>query len=287
MEAILGTELDVSKITFGKPKQQQMGYVVNMFYKNGDANGYLKIQSPMMNTFGINYNDKFNKYAIGLSFYENSPDESFNQLNIQFRENMEKLEEKIIQDISNKYYKEWPIAGESWGNFPPEVRMAMVRSKLGKQTLIHKNTKDGKEYKTMNLKVNLDKDNNKFNVETFMLDDDKRIIIDQHGNNKLFDAREELFDLMEQNKIRPRIICLFQISIWLVNNNIYLSPVLNQVVIEKPKMMITKAVFNQRGIVRSEYNGDNININNNDRENDDNDNDNDNDDDDMPAPYNG
>jgi len=280
----------LSKISFGKPKPQTMGCVVNLFYKSGDVNGYLQIQTPLMNTFGISKDEKYGKYSMGLSFYENSPNEEFNRLNTQFRENMEKLEDKIIHDIASKYYKEWPIGGDAWESFPLEVRIAMVKSKLGKQKLVRSNVKDGNVYKTLNLKVGIknDKDGNptdEFKMETFMLDNDSRIIRDAQGNNKLFDTKDLLLNLVQQKKVRPKVICLFQMTIWIVNTNIFMSPQIVQCVVEPPKAMSMKAVFNEKGIMKSQTITEGVSTDNNSNDDDNDDND-DNDDDDMPVGYN-
>lgn len=248
-EAVLFSEFNPSLVSFGKLRKQTLGQVVNVFYNSR----YLTIQTPLMNTFGISEYE--GKWSLGLSLNTNNPQQQEEVL--RFKTVMEELEEKVLNDVSQYHYKEWLGVGDKWDKFSSEMRREMVSQKIGNKFFKHSKKDVEKKYPpTMNIKLNKksNSDSDEFNVSVFMMDDENRIICDEKGEFKQFDIREHLlFDLMD-SRPKPKIYCLFGISIWLVNSNIYISPTCSQILIQPVKYHASgnKISFNSRGFLTNE-----------------------------------
>lgn len=244
-KAIIFSEVDVNKITFGKPKKHNQGSVVNVKYN--DRQNFV-IQTPLMNTFGIStYNDK---WTLGLSFsYSNGLSED--DL-LKFQKVIEDIEEKVLTDLANGLYKDWLGVGDKWDKFSIDLKREMVSSKYNKSLLRYSKKHAEKKYApTMNIKLNKKRDTNEFNVDTFMMDSENRIICNEKGEYLEFDIKEHLYsEDSEEKRIRPRVYCLFSMSIWIINGNIFLTPVCNQILIQPVKSTIQRVTFNEKGFTR-------------------------------------
>jgi hypothetical protein len=244
-KAIIFSEVDVNKITFGKPKKHNQGSVVNVKYN--DRQNFV-IQTPLMNTFGIStYNDK---WTLGLSFsYSNGLSED--DL-LKFQKVIEDIEEKVLTDLANGLYKDWLGVGDKWDKFSIDLKREMVSSKYNKSLLRYSKKHAEKKYApTMNIKLNKKRDTSEFNVDTFMMDSENRIICNEKGEYIEFDIKEHLYsEDSEEKRIRPRVYCLFSMSIWIINGNIFLTPVCNQILIQPVKSTIQRVTFNEKGFTR-------------------------------------
>lgn len=244
-KAIIFSEVDVNKITFGKPKKHNQGSVVNVKYN--DRQNFV-IQTPLMNTFGIStYNDK---WTLGLSFsYSNGLSED--DL-LKFQKVIEDIEEKVLTDLANGLYKDWLGVGDKWDKFSIDLKREMVSSKYNKSLLRYSKKHAEKKYApTMNIKLNKKRDTSEFNVDTFMMDSENRIICNEKGEYVEFDIKEHLYsEDSEEKRIRPRVYCLFSMSIWIINGNIFLTPVCNQILIQPVKSTIQRVTFNEKGFTR-------------------------------------
>lgn len=246
-KAIIFSEVDVNKITFGKPKKHNQGSVVNLKYNERQN---FVIQTPLMNTFGIStYNDK---WTLGLSFsYANGLSEDDLQ---KFQKVIEDIEEKVLTDLANGLYKDWLGVGDKWDKFSVDLKREMISSKYNKGLLRYSKKYAEKKYApTMNIKLNKKRDTNEFNVDTFMMDSENRIICNEKGEYVEFDVKEQLYsEDSEEKRIRPRVYCLFSMSIWIINGNIFLTPVCNQILIQPVKNTIQRVTFNEKGFSRQD-----------------------------------
>jgi hypothetical protein len=245
-EAVLFSEFDVSKLSFSKPKKQSQGSVVSVYY----GNTYFVLQTPLMNTFGISEYE--GKWSLSLSLNSNNP--TSQQEISKFRSCIEELEEKVLNDVSNGLYKDWLAGiGDKWDKWPIEMKREMVSQKMGKKLLRHSKKDLEKKYApTMNVKLNKKRDSEDFNVSVFMMDEENRIKCNEKGDLIEYDIREYLYFDSEEKKLKPKIFCLFGISIWLINSNIYIVPTCNQVLIEPPRSQMLKVSFNKRGFMKLE-----------------------------------
>lgn len=246
MEAILASELDISKVSFGKVVKQTQGSLVNVYY---EGNGSLKLQTPLMNTFGMSRVEENGKWTMSLLFSDKNVD---GEAVRQFQDCMEKLEEKIVHDITTKYYKTWLNVGDKWDKFSEDMRRELVIQKLGNHFLRHSKNSEKNYDPTMNLKINKKKDSEDLKVDVYMMDEENRVLLDESGEYKSYDWNEHLVFSKEDRRPRPKVYCLFGITIWLVNSNIYLSPTVFQILIQQPKMLTSKVSFNKRGFLKSE-----------------------------------
>ncbi len=250
-EAVLFSEFNPNLVSFSKPKKQTLGQVVNVFYNQR----YLTIQTPLMNTFGISEYE--GKWSLGLTLNAKNPQQQ--EEVAKFKAVMEDFEQKVLNDISEIHYKEWlgPSLGsgiEKWDRFSSEMRKEMVSQKIGNKFFKHSKKDEEKKYEpTMNIKLSKKQNLDDFNVSCYMMDDENRILCDEKGEYKSFDVRDHLmFDPMDKRP-RPNIYCLFGICIWLVNNNIYISPTCSQILIKPVKYSTySKISFNSRGFLTNE-----------------------------------
>jgi hypothetical protein len=246
-KAIIFSELDVNKISFGKPKKHNQGSVVNIRYN--DRQNFV-VQTPLMNTFGISqYNDK---WSLSLSFnYSNglSEDDLF-----KFQKVIEDIEEKVLVDLTNGLYKDWLGVGDKWDKYSVDLKREMISSKYNKGLLRHSKKDIERKYApTMNIKLNKKKDSQEFSVDTFMMDAENRILCNHKGEYLEHDIKDLLYsEETEERRNRPRVYCLFSMSIWIINGNIYLTPVCNQVLIQPLKNSIQRVTFNEKGFQKPE-----------------------------------
>lgn len=240
MEAVLFNEINLSEISYGKPKKQNQGSVVNIFYKGV----YLTIQTPAMNTsFGLSEYE--GKWTLNLSF---NPYGCMKQEIDDFQQFLESLKEKIIQDIVDKgLYKEWLGVGDKWEKYSAEMKTELINQKVGND-LVKWSKKDlEKKYPpTMSIKIPQNRDSKEFRISVFKMNDEGSIEMDSQGQFIEYDPRQLLiFD--ESVKVKPKVFCLFNINIWLVNSNIYISPVCSQILVSPAKKSNMKFTFNPRG----------------------------------------
>lgn len=247
-EAVLSSEFNASKLSFSKPKKQSQGSVVSVYY--GDT--YFVMQTPLMNTFGISEYE--GKWSLSLSLSTNNPTPSSQQDLDKFRECIEQIEQKVLTDVSTGLYRDWfPETAEKWDKWPMEMRREMVSNKMGKKLLRHSKKDLEKKYApTMNVKLNKKRDSDDFNVTVYMMDDQNRIQCNEKGEFLEFDIREHLYFDTEEKRMKPKIFCLFGVSIWLINLNIYVVPTCNQVLIQPPRSSMPKVSFNKRGFMKFE-----------------------------------
>lgn len=243
-EAILPQDFDISKLNIGKLKKQTQGSVANMYY-----NGQLfQFQTPLMNTFGVSQSED-GKYSLCLMF----SDKNVNGEDISlFKKCIEDLEDKIIGDISKKFYKEWLNVGDKWDKYAPDMRKDLVEQKMGNKFLRYSKEVEKNYAPTMNLKINKKRDTDDLYVNVYMMDSENRIITDEKGEQVKYDVLRELMFSKDDKRMRPRVYCVFGVSIWIVNTSIYLSPTLNQVLIQPPKQMVMKVEFNKKGFLTYE-----------------------------------
>lgn len=240
MEAAIFNEINLAEISYGKPKKQNQGSVVNVFYKRA----YLTIQSPAMNTaFGLSEYE--GKWSLNLSF--NSYGCNKQELD-DFQAFLENLKNKIIEDTINKgHYKEWLGVGDKWERFTDEMKFELLNQKIGND-LVKWGKKDlEKKYPpSFTVKIPQNRESKEFKINTFKMSEDEKIEMDAQGQYIEYDPRELLtFD--ESVKVKPKVFCLFTINIWLVNSNIYISPVCNQILVCPSKTKNLKFTFNPRG----------------------------------------
>lgn len=245
-KAVTFSEFDITKMEFGKPKKQNQGSVVNILYNQRN----FVMQTPLMNTFGLSQYE--NKWTLSLSFNTNNP--TSEQEVGTFKKCIDEIEEKLITELTNGLYREWLGIGDKWDKFSLEMKRELISQKCEKRLLKHSKKDVEKKYApTMNIKLNKKKDSEDFYVNTFMMDDENRIILNEKGEYVEYDIKEKLyFEQTEEKKIKPRIYCLFSMSIWLISGNIYLTPVCNQVLIQPVKMMSTRVTFNEKGFMKLE-----------------------------------
>jgi hypothetical protein len=244
-EAVLFSEFNPSLVSFGRPKKQNQGAVVNVFYNQR----YLTIQTPLMNTFGISEYE--GKWSIGLTL--NSKNLLQQEEVSKFKLVMEEFEKKILNDVSEVYYKEW-LGIEKWDKFSPEMRKEMVSQKIGSKFFKHSKKDEEKKYEpTMNIKLSKKWNSDDFNVSCYIMDDDNRILCDENGEYKSFDIRENLMFDPTDKRPKPSVYCLFGINIWLINNNIYITSSCSQILIKPVKYSAySKISFNSRGFLTNE-----------------------------------
>jgi hypothetical protein len=85
------------------------------------------------------------------------------------------------------------------------------------------------------------------------MDSENRIICNEKGEYVEFDVKEQLYsEDSEEKRIRPRVYCLFSMSIWIINGNIFLTPVCNQILIQPVKNTIQRVTFNEKGFSRQD-----------------------------------
>jgi hypothetical protein len=251
-KAITYSEFDISKVSFSKPRKASQGSVVNVKYLDRP----LVLQTPLMSTFGLSrYEDK---WSLCLSLY------AYNQQaeheNAKFRACIEELEEKLINELVGGLYKEWLCVGDKWDKFSKDLIRELVLQKCDKRLLKHSKKDVDKRYApTMNIKLNKNRENGGegFYVSTFMLGEDNRIIQNENGDCREYDIMEKLYfdpssSSAEDRRIRPKVYCLFSLSIWLINGNIFLTPVCNQVLIQPVKPMMMRVTFNEKGFCKYE-----------------------------------
>lgn len=244
-KAVIFSEVDVSKISFGKPKKHNQGSVINVRYNERQN---FVIQTPLMNTFGISqYNDK---WTLGLSFNYSSglSEEDLTR----FQKVIEDIEEKVLVDVAGGLYKEWLGVGDKWDKFSIDLKREMISSKYNKGLLRHSKKDVEKKYApTMNIKLNKKKESQEFLVDTFMMDAENRIICNEKGEFVEYDIKEQLYyEETEERRLKPRVYCLFSMSIWIISGNIFLTPVCNQVLIQPVKNSIQRVTFNEKGFMR-------------------------------------
>lgn len=247
-KAITYSEFDIKKVNFTKPRKANQGSVVNVRYM--DKN--LVLQTPLMSTFGLSRYEE--KWSLCLSLYAYNQQAEAEMA--KFRSCIDDIEEKIISDLVGGLYKEWLGVGDKWDKFSKDLIRELVMQKCEKKLLKHsKKDVDRKYAPTINIKLNRKKEEDGFYVNTFMLGDDNRIIVNEKGDCVEFDITEKLYfenTFGEEKKIRPKVYCLFSMSIWLINGNIFVTPVCNQVLIQPVKPMTMRVTFNEKGFCRYE-----------------------------------
>lgn len=246
-EAIIPSEFNVENVSYSPIKPQAKGSVVNVLY-NGRT---LYLQTPLMNTFGISRHEETGKYTLALRFSTNGVNETEV---MQFEQVMTNLRNKIRDDLVDKHYDTWLRGGNTnvaaWKDFTRDVRGLMVDQKMG-NTFLRKSAASGKDYPPiMNVNVNKQGNTEDLNVDVYMLDDNNRILMNEHGEFLRFNAKDHLlFTPKDDIRSRPRVYCMFNVSIWIVNTNVYLSPRVKQILIQPVKGGSQKLQFNPRGFL--------------------------------------
>lgn len=252
MQAIIPENFDISLVNFGKVKKQENGNVVNIYYHNKreNINQILYLQTPLLDTFGMSLpyhkkdinvqqvNNQLEKYILTLILSEQKE-----LLNV-----LDQLEEKIKNDLSQIHYKTWLNDNvNKLDKLNSDVRTLMIEQKIVKH--LYKHNPSNKNLITMNCKM-LKKENGNWSFDTNCLEEncgDTFDIIKENGNYKLFDPYDLLYMDGVKKKL-PKLYCVFSVSIWIINGNIYLSPNVQRLLIKKVKTEIPKVMFDLNAI---------------------------------------
>lgn len=251
MQAVVTENFDISLVNFGKVKKQENGSLVNIYYKNKreNMNQILYLQTPLLDTFGMNlpYHKKdinaqqvkedIEKYILTLILNDNP----------KFINVLDQLQEKIKNDLAQNHYKTW--LNDTTGkldNMELDIRTLMIEQKIVKQLYKTNSSQSKQNLITMNCKM-LKKENGNWCFDTNCLDENTGEIIKENGNYKSFDPLELLYIDMVKKRL-PKVYCIFSISIWIINGNIYLSPNVQRLLLKPVKTDIPKVMFDLNAI---------------------------------------
>jgi hypothetical protein len=177
------------------------------------------------------------KYILTLIIDDKSRD------NNKFIEVLNQLQNKIKNDIANYHYKSWLNDNLQYHNMELNIRLLMIEQKIVKD--LYKVVDNGNEkYSTMNCKM-LKQENGGWMFDTNCIDMETENIIKENGSYKLFEPSDYLLYTQDGIKKKmPKLYCIFSISIWIINGNIYLSPNIHRILLKPIKRENPKVVFN-------------------------------------------
>jgi hypothetical protein len=251
MQAIVSENFDISLVNFGNVKKQENGSFVNIYYKNKreNINQILYLQTPLLDTFGMSLpyhkkdinvqqvKEEMEKYILTLILNDNT--EFINVLN--------QLQEKIKNDLAEKHYKTWlNNTNEKLDKLSIDIRTLMIEQKILKQLYKTNSNQSKQNLITMNCKM-LKNENGNWCFDTNCLEENTNDIMKENGNYKSYDPLDLLYVEGVRKKL-PKVYCIFTISIWIINDNIYLSPNVNRLLLKPVKTIVPKVMFDLNAI---------------------------------------